>query len=52
MIIDNLAAVDRVCEAAAELARLFKNNFAEGCTEGRLTEISGRIITKVGIMAA
>lgn len=47
----NLAAADRVCEVAGELAESFKNNFADGLTEGRLTEISGRVVTAVGIRA-
>ena len=49
---DNLAAVNWVCEIADEAARLSKNNFADGRSEGRLREISGWVVTAVGVMAA
>jgi hypothetical protein len=52
LIMDNLAAVDRVCDTAVGFARLFKNNFADGRTEGRLREISGWVVTAVGVRAA
>lgn len=49
---DNPAAIDRACASADEFPRSFKNNFADGRTEGRLTEISGWIVKAVGVMAA